>query len=249
MKSTIFSNLVAVLDLWTRHQTGYLRLRSLGGNAARDTVIEVVNGGLVHAHDWSLLLSRLPDHVFSFDLVTVNGRGDRRAMGGLISTACRRHGINLDDALEWTGGEPTLATLPTPGSFLSLLPGLALPSDLDLDLPGTVSNADDIQNAMLAQGIARIGLDDWEGADEVLSVARDQRFDSPRTLAWLAWARINNPSRAAHERMADALSLIQVAEQLAPQDAEVSARARAIRHELNRGRARRATETSALAAS
>lgn len=249
MKSTIFSNVVAVLDLWTRHQTGYLRLRSYGGNAGRDAVVEVVNGGLVHAHDWSLLLARISDHVFAFDLVTVNGRGDRRAMGGLIAMACRRNGINVDEALEWIGDEPTLATLPTPGSFLSLLPGLALPVDLDLDLQGMATSADDTQNAMLAQGIARIGLGDWEGADEVLSVARDQRFDSPRTLAWLAWARVNNPSRAAHERAADALSLIQVAEQLAPQDAEVSARARAIRHELNRGRARRPTETRALAAS
>ena len=235
MHSNVFSNLVALLDVWTQRQTGHLRLCNYGASTSPARVIEVASGGLLRVSDWTTLMTGLEDSVCMFTPARVSGKGDRRSMGALLSVASRRQGIDLSEALDQADDE-TVHSLAAPISLLSLMPGLALPEEFAL-MSGS-SGTDDRQSALLAQGIARVSLGDWEGADEVLTLARDHRFDHPRTLAWLAWARIHNPRRAPHERSADALSLISVAEQLAPHDAEVAGKAQAIRQELQSVRSR-----------
>lgn len=231
MQSNVISNMTTLLDIWTRHHTGLLRLCAFGKSTPPNRTVEISGGGLVRLSDWNLLMNGLADWVCVFTPARVVGVGNRNAMGALLSVASRRLGVDLGQALE-EAQDDNVHNLSAPISFLSLMPGLALPEELAL-MPGS-SGTDDRQSALLAQGIARASLGDWDGADEVLSLARDHRFDHPRTLAWLAWARMNNPRRAPHERHADALALIAVAEQLAPHDAEVAAKAQAIRKELKR---------------
>lgn len=237
-------NLVVLLDVWTRRATGHLCGRACVGRGTERSVFAVVEGGLVHPEDWTALYRAVADHMISFDPSPVAGQGDRRALAGVVALAARRHRVPIDTLVQETRPAPRSSSDP---SGLLLLPGLPLALDLGRVF-GQSGGLSEHQNVLLTQGIAHATAGRWAEADMVLSRARDQRFDSPRVLAWLAWTRLNNPTRALAERTRDAQALILMAEQLAPNDAEVSARARAIRQEALATRTTWGAPTSAARA-
>lgn len=225
------SNLLVLLEVWLRRWTGLLRIRSPQQPAGSDIVIEIADGGLIHPNAWIVLLRALQDSSFLPTPGPVSGAGHRRALGSLVSLASRQLGAALDDALAAICAE---ITTPSGGPVgLHLMSGLTLPHAAELQL--ALSAVDETQDALLNEGIASAEVGDWDHADQLLSAARDRRFDHPHTLAWLAWVRLQNPRRDVAERLQDATRLILVAEQLAPEDPEVRSRARAIRHALARG--------------
>ena len=63
------------------------------------------------------------------------------------------------------------------------------------------------------QGLDALNRGDFALADKFFGRARDLVSDSPRNLAYLGWARFNNPNVAAATREQDGLALIQVSEQ------------------------------------
>lgn len=225
------SNLLVLLEVWLRRWTGLLRIRSPQQPAGSDIVIEIADGGLIHPNAWSVLLRALQDSSFLPTPGPVAGAGHRRALGSLLSLASRQLGAALDDALAVICAE--IATPSSAPIGLHLMPGLTLPHAAELQL--ALSAVDEMQDALLREGVAAAEVGDWDRADGLLSAARDRRFDHPHTLAWLAWVRSQNPRRDLEERLQDAARLMLVAEQLAPDDPEVRARARAIRQALSRG--------------
>ena len=83
------------------------------------------------------------------------------------------------------------------------------------------SAGDDLD--LLAAGRRRIEAGAWAQADRVLTRARDVSLSDPEVLANLGWARLHNPEREPEARLEEGRDLLLLAEQLAPDTAEILA--------------------------
>jgi len=76
---------------------------------------------------------------------------------------------------------------------------------------------------LLAQGQSLIDAGDFPRADRVLTQGRDLAIANPDILTWLGVARLQNPERDAGVRIQEAIDMLLLAEQFAP-DHEVALR-------------------------
>ena len=77
------------------------------------------------------------------------------------------------------------------------------------------------QAALLEEAAEHIARGDWDGADRLLSDARDIRMDNPAVLASLALVRFHNLRRPTLHRLEDSRQLLHLAAALSPDDPPV----------------------------
>lgn len=208
------NNLEKLFNAWHRASTGQLVLRAMNAPMSDPVVVPLAGGGLLHRGAWDTLLERMDTHVISLDEQPVGGHGNRRLMIALIQAACRRYRVEESQLVD---AARTGAAGPTGGS--QLLPSLVL---LPTILPDAGPDGSDAtQDRLFQRGRDLLAQGWYNQADLVLSTARDLRLDHAPTLACLARARLRNPERDPEERHRDAVAMVRLACQLAPDDPEV----------------------------
>ena len=96
----------------------------------------------------------------------------------------------------------------------------ALAAVVALAAPATGDADDQPGDDAFRAGLRAMTQGDWTVADRRFLAARDQNLDSARNLAHLGWARAHNTAYAAEERRTEALDLLLLAEQFAPEYAD-----------------------------
>lgn len=217
ISSVIVYNLSLLYRIWRQERSGQLRLV---GHDPRDRtahMIPIAQGGLVDKGMWPILLQTLPTHAFALDERPTDSIGNRKLMGALILSACRKHRVSQSVLLD----EERSYEQPGSPPQLSLMPAITLPPFL-LFPESAPSESRGLQDLLLTQGRAQLEGGAFAEADVTLSAARDLRMDHAPTQALLAMARFQNPHRPKAERVRDAESMTRLAWLLAQDDPDVA---------------------------